>query len=282
MLTQTTIPGTVISSRFPSLCWRAIFGGTVAAIGIHILLTMLGVGGGLATFSSQSTASHVSCGAAFIWTLCALVALFFGGSVAGRFSHTVHSGFVHGILVWSLTLIITVLLISVGTGKILGGALKVVGEGVKGAAASPAQQSNDQLASFVEEASLSIPTNATPKAAVRVKREVGFALTRLFVTGSETNWSNNRAAAIQALSETAQMSEADATRNVDDWIVSYKNLKAELAQQADIAAANLSRAGMWSFFALLIGLLVAGWGGSWGAACAVRHAELETVETIRR
>ncbi|HEV2692778.1 MAG TPA: hypothetical protein VG347_07760 [Verrucomicrobiae bacterium] len=281
MLTQTTPTGTIITSRFPSLCWCAILGGTVAAIGIHILLTMLGVGGGLATFSSASTAAHVSSGAAFIWTLCALVALFFGGSVAGRFSHTVHSGFVHGILVWSLTLIITVLLISVGTGKILGGAVKAVGEGVK-TAAGPVQQSQDQLSSFIDEASLSIPTNATPKAALRVKREVGFALTKLFVTGSETNWSNNRAAAIQALSETAQMSEADATRNVDDWINSYRNLKAELAQQADIAAANLSRAAIWSFFALLIGLLVAGWGGSWGAACAVRHAELEGVETIRR
>ena len=38
-------------SGLPSLCWGAILGGTVAAIGIHILLTALGVGAGLATFS---------------------------------------------------------------------------------------------------------------------------------------------------------------------------------------------------------------------------------------
>jgi len=34
-----------------SLCWRSVVAGTLAAIGIQILLTILGLGAGLATFS---------------------------------------------------------------------------------------------------------------------------------------------------------------------------------------------------------------------------------------
>ena len=67
-------------------------------------------------------------------------------------------------------------------------------------------------------------------------------------------------------------SEADATKTVDDWTTSYNNLKAELEQKANVAAQNLSCAAIWSFFALLIGLLVTGFGGALGARFAVWHA----------
>src|SRR5476649_710141 len=78
---------------FPSLCWKAIIGGTVAAIGIHLLLTALGVGAGLATFTPMTDtnpAANFSVGAAIVWSLCALIALAFGGFIAGRFSHSLH------------------------------------------------------------------------------------------------------------------------------------------------------------------------------------------------
>ena len=284
MTTESSVPITTVSTPsrclFPSLCWKAIFGGTVAAIGIHILLTTLGVGAGLATFSPMTDTNpvaHFNVGAAIIWTICALVALAFGGMLAGRFSQSIHNGFVHGILVWSLTLIITVLLLSAGTGMILGGAMKVVGEGAGMggmAAASNAKQSTDQLGSFVDEAVQSIPTNSAPKASIRAKREVGFAVAKLFAPGNDVNSQDNRAALIKALVDYTQMSEADATKTVDDWTISYNNLKDELKQKADVAARNLACAATWSFFALLIGLLVTGFGGAVGARCAVRHAGL--------
>lgn len=287
---------------FPSLCWKAIIGGTVAAIGIHLLLTALGVGAGLATFTPMTDAdpaAHFSVGAAVVWSLCALVALAFGGFIAGRFSHSLHSGFAHGILVWSLTLIISLLLLTAGTGMVMGGALKVLGEGLgiggKAVAAGAgdlakegAKRSSDQLGSFIDEAVQSIPTNATPKAAVRAKREVGFAVTKLFAPGNDLASRDNRAAVIKALVDYTQMSEADATKTVDEWMASYKNLKAELdnlklmAEQkakeaADKAASNLSCAAMWSFFALLIGLLVTALAGRCGAGCALRGADSQVV-----
>ncbi len=290
---------------FPALCWRAIFGGTIAAIGIHILLTALGVGAGLAAFTPITDANPIanfSIGAAIVWTMCALVALWFGGAVAGRFSHSLHSGFVHGILVWSLTLIITLLLLSMGTGMVLGGALNVLGGGLgMGAkAAAPAlgeltkeaaSRSTAQLGSFTDEAVQSAPATATPKSTTRAKREISFAIGKLFAPGNDISSQENRSAAIKALTQYSEMSEADASKTVDEWIASYKSLQAEVARMraeadkkarelADSTASNLSCAALWSFFALLAGLLASALGGSCGAKRALLHVDVHRVSTL--
>ncbi len=289
----------------PSLCWRAILGGTVAAIGIHILLSALGVGAGLATFSPTSdpnSVEHFSIGAAIAWTLCALVAVSFGGFIAGRFSHSLHSGFAHGVLVWCLTLIITLLLISMGTGMVLGGALKVLGEGlgmsgkaapqaVGGVAQETAKRSGDQLRSFIEEAVQSSPTNTTSRSATRANREIGFAVVRLFTEGGIASL-ENRVATIKALRDYSEMTEAEATKVVDDWTVSYKRLKTELdeakasaeqkAQEAaERAAHNLSCAAIWSFFGLAAGLGLAAMSGSCGARRAMLDLHLRSSSAIQ-
>lgn len=282
----------------PSLCWKAIIGGTVAAIGIHLLLTALGVGAGLATFTPMTDANPVtnfSVGAAIVWSLCALVALAFGGFIAGRFSQSLHSGFAHGILVWSLTLISSLLLLTAGTGMIMGGALKILGTGlgIGGAAVAVGagdavkegvKRSSDQLSSFIDEAVQSMPTNAAPQNNTRAKREIGFAVAKLFAPSNDITSQDNRTAVIKALVDYSQMSEADATKDVDEWIASYKSLKEELARlkdaaeqkaraAADTAASHLSSAATWTFFALLIGLLVTALAGRCGARCALRCAD---------
>jgi hypothetical protein len=299
LVTETITPRTYV---FPSLSWGAIIGGTVAAIGIQILLSVLGVGAGLAIFTPSSDAHPAAAfseDAAAVWTASALVALFFGAAIAGRFSNSLHGGFVHGILVWSLTLIISLLLLSVGTGVILGGAFKVLGEGIgiggKAAASSVSEtikngmtRNADLLGSFTDEAVQSVPTNSAPKAATRAKREIGFAVAKLFNPGNEDGFQTNRTAAIKALVDSTQVSEAEATQTVDEWTNSYQSLKVELdnaknlaeqkaRQTADEAAKSLSTAATWTFFGLLIGLLVSAGGGVLGAESALRRVKIATV-----
>jgi hypothetical protein len=114
--------------------------------------------------------------------------------------------------------------------------------------------------------------------------------------------------AINALMVYTEMSEPDATKTIDGWTMSYKNLQTELdkvkveldkiraerkdlkamaeqkaratAEQrakatSDQAAHHLSSAAMWSFFALLVGLLGAALGARCGAKCALRNANLQ-------
>lgn len=298
--TSTVSNGPVGSSvcwPFPSLRWSAIFGGTVAAIGIHLLMTALGVGAGLATFSPAAdgdTVSDFSIGAALVWTFCALVALAFGGFVAGRFSQSYHSGFVHGILVWSITLIISILMLSLGTGMIFGGALKLLGEGIgigakavaTGAselAAAGTTRFTDQVESYIQEVVQTVPTNSSPRDLTRATREIGFAVTRLFAPENTANTVSNRTSVVNLLTNYGKLSEADASRTVDEWTTASQTLKTELESiktsaeekarvTADKAASNVSRAALWTFFGLLVGLLLTVLCAGCGARCAVKHA----------
>jgi len=285
-----------------SLCWGVVLAGTIAALGIHLLLTVLGVGAGLAIFRPMTDTNPVatfSVGSAIVWSLFAIIALSFGGWVAGRFSGCPKSGLVHGVLVWSLTLIITLPLLALGTGLALGRVMKIQGDGLgigrqavvfagRDVATTAAKRSHDQLCSFVEEAVQSIPTNAAPKAGIRAQREVGFAVAKLFAPGNTAAFQANRMEAINALIVYTEMSAADATTTIDAWTTSHKNLQAELdkikaeaEQKAKAtvgqAAHHLSCAARWSFFALLIGLLGAALGGRCGAKCALRNADLQRV-----
>ena len=283
------------ASRFPFLNWSAILGGTLTAMSIHFLLGFLAVGAGLAMFSPLTDLHPVenfSLGSAIGWSVCALAAVGCGGVVAGRFSHSLHGGFVHGILVWSITLVMALTFAAVGTGTILGGALKVFGQGTAilgqtaaGTAAQvvkdAAQRSLAQTGSFVDETVPAAP-GGSPQTTARATREIGFAVTRLFAPGNDVNSVENRTAAIQALTKYGAMSEADATKTVDDWTTSYRNLQGELAVvkaradesariAADEAAGHLSAVALWAFVGLLLGLLVAAAGGTVGARSAVRH-----------
>jgi hypothetical protein len=162
-------------------------------------------------------------------------------------------------------------------------------------AGSAAKCREVQLISFVTEAVQSIPTNAAPKALTRAEREVGFALRKLFAPVNAAAFGANRLEAINALEVYTVMTPADATITLDGWIASRKNLLAELdkltlenlsqrvaAEQYDRALANaatqgatdqamrhLSRSAIWAFFALLVGLYGAAFGGRCGAEYSV-------------
>ncbi len=286
---------------FQFISWGAIAGGTIVAMGIHILLSALGVGVGLSTFeplTDSNPVGQLSVMAAILWTAGALIALWSGGYVAGRFSHSLRSGAIHGVIVWSLALVITVLMLSVGTGMVLGGAFKVIGAGIGTGGAVVAdgigelakegiKRSDDQLTSFVDEAIQAGPIESTPQASTRAKREIGFAVTKLFAPGNDVTSQENRAAVTTALVEYTGMSEADASKHVTDWTASYNKLKAELdnlatiaaqktREAADVAAQRMSQASLWSFLALLMGLIIASIGGRAGA-----HSSLKNLGSVR-
>jgi hypothetical protein len=282
-----------------TLCWGAILAGVVTALGIHLLLLGLGAGIGLATFTpltDQNPGESFTMGATIAWILCALFALYVGGWVAGCYSAGPKSGCLHGIVVWSVTMVISFALVSTGGGLALGGAVKALGTGLgmtgnalaSGAsdlAKAGAKQGSDQVSSFIDEALKASPTNAAPNTTVRAKREIGFAVTRLFAPGNDISSMDNQAAVTKALTEYAGMNETDAKKMVDDWMVSYKNLKIELdkaratadqkaREAAEKASKDLAFAATVSFFAFSIGLIVTICGGIYGAKHTYRHTAL--------
>lgn len=280
-----------VPASYRSLSWRAIIAGTVAGLAIHLLLTLLGLGlgiGSLEPITDENPATKLGLGAAIAWGVSALIALWSGGWVAGRFVPATfrRSGALHGFLVWSVAMIAMVVLATSGVGMAMSGAAKVIGFASKPVAAAASgtadlakdaiKQNTDAIGSYVDEALQSRGQNANPGAAVRAKREIGYALTRLFAPGSDVNSQEKRGAVIRAMTD-AGVSEQDANRMLTEWTASYQRMKADLQstkdnmerqarETAQTASKVTSHAAVWSFAAFLLGAVVASLGGKVGAS----------------
>jgi len=135
-----------LSAAFRRISWGAIFAGLFVALATQLLLSILGVGIGASTIhigsSDSASASGLGIGSAVWFFFSILIALFVGGWVAGSVAGMPRriEGLLHGIVVWSLTTLVTVYLLTTAIGGILGGATgllgKVVGAAGTGAAAA--------------------------------------------------------------------------------------------------------------------------------------------------
>lgn len=128
--------------------WGAIFAGVVVAVAIQIMLGLLGLGIGLTQIdpaSEENPLSGLGSGAAIWSILTILIALFIGGWIAGRLAGVPRktTGTLHGLVVWGLATIFMVYLTTSAVGRVVGGAMSVVGSAARAAgqgigAAAPA------------------------------------------------------------------------------------------------------------------------------------------------
>lgn len=132
------------------ISWGSVFAGVVVVLAISILLSILGSSIGLFMFDPQGNDPMSGIGTtAGIWTVVSLViSLGAGGFVAGKLAAI--DGVIHGILVWSVTMIITVVLsviITVGTirftADMLGAVSTVSGSFVSGISSAMGTNSDD-------------------------------------------------------------------------------------------------------------------------------------------
>lgn len=285
----------------PCVSWPAIFAGLTAAVALEVLFMLLGAGLGFAIYNpttSENPVSSLGAGTMIIQGMSAVVSLWFGGWVAGRFTpaRVRASACLHGFIVWCAATVAGVLLVSAGAGWVLGDISKLVGGGLS-AAGRPAaamtggavdmakdalKQSGDTLASFTDEALGSRPSGGTPNSGIRAKREISMAVARLFNPGQESAKAENRAQLVKILVDQAGMSEDDANQVVTDWTASYERLKTELnaakneaekkaRDAAETAAKTLAILSLVYFVAFLLGAAAASCGACCGSKCAVKY-----------
>lgn len=126
---------TVAAGAWPRISWGAIFAGLVVATALQVVLSLLGAAIGLAALDPGSSAKSFGIGTA-IWTLLtALVSLFLAGSTTGRLAGRLErrDGFLHGVVLWGLSTLLAVWLISRGLGALFGGAMSLTGNVLGGA-----------------------------------------------------------------------------------------------------------------------------------------------------
>lgn len=265
------------------LSWGAIFGGVVIAIAVQLLLGILGTGIGLSmvdpTEGTTPGATGFGIGAGIYWLITTVVALGAGGYAAARVSGVTErfDALVHGLVVWGVTLILTLYLLTSAVGGIIGGAFRTVGT-VAGAAgstvgaaarAAPAAASvagidqNDirQEASDYLSDAPSDPAQMTPEQA---QKEVAKELPALARGGAEGQRAENRIVSIVAAQRKISRPEAQAQVNqAKQRFVQTKNETVETAKKAaDAAAGAASKTSFIIVFALLVGAAAAAFGAT--------------------
>jgi hypothetical protein len=136
----TEVAGPQVGLR--RISWGAVIAGAILVIAVQVPLSLRGVGIGLSTVDPAAgdtpQGASVGIGAGIWWVISNLIGLVIGGYVAARLSGAPArgDGIIHGVLVWAVTLLITMYLLTTSIGSMVGGAFNVVGSTISGAAQS--------------------------------------------------------------------------------------------------------------------------------------------------
>jgi hypothetical protein len=271
------------------ISWGAVIAGAIIVIAVHVSLSLLGIGIGLSTVdpAAGDTPQSVSMGvgAGIWWVISNLIGLVIGGYVAARLSGAPAraDGIIHGVLVWAVTLLITVYLLTTSIGSIVGGAFNVVGNTISGAgqsvaavvpqAADAAGISPEQIQEQAEE--LLRPQQPGALSPEQARSELVAAL-RQIATGSEQEAAEARDRAATIVAEQAGISPQQANQRLDQLQTQIQQRADQAAatatEAADATASAASSAAIWTFVALLLGAGAAALGGAMGTRNHPGHA----------
>ena len=272
--------------------WSAIISGVVLVVAVQVLLSVLGAGVGLGMINpghgDSATASGLGTGAGIWWLVSTVVSLLCGSYVAARMAGvaTRFDGVLHGMVVWGVTLLLTVYLITSAAGGIIGGAFSAVsstmsaagsvlggaastlGDGAKAALPSAAQAVgiNPDMLKQQTETLLRSPTPQDPAAMspADAAKAVGQAMPDLIAGGDKADAAKQRITAIVAAQ--AKISPDEAKQRVDNAQAQAEHAKQQaiaLAKRAaDQTAETASEASFLAFVGLLIGAIAAAVGGA--------------------
>ncbi len=120
------------------LSWGAIFAGLVTALGVMVLLSVLGLAVGLSSVDSDDQPGNFGLGAGIWGGISALIAFFVGGWMAGWARPTGHTagGLTQGVVMWMAAIVLLVYMLAGGVGSLLRTAGNVAATGVQAAGAS--------------------------------------------------------------------------------------------------------------------------------------------------
>jgi hypothetical protein len=285
----------------PTISWAAVIAGVAVSMATQLGLAELCLAAGLSLYtpfdpdSSPGKAGAVAVIAALV---CMIAALFLGGWVAGRLAHF-HSRTVaslHGLLVWALGALLAAALLASTLGMLAGGALSMVGDGLKGAAtAVPAvaklvAPSIDDIRTQVKDGIAKAGATAAPGAndnRFADQSRLTSLLGSAFTMDGKPMPEDQQQELLGLLSSQLGISREAAQKAMTQWqstwkqaVDKYQAAKQEAedkAKAAAVAARNYTMTAAAAGFALmLIGAVAAGLGGLSGAATGRRDETLPT------
>lgn len=298
------------------VAWGAVIAGAVAAAVLTLLLIILGTGLGFAAmspFANEGASAETLGMSTAIWiTLISLLASAVGGYIAGRLRprwHAIHTDEVyfrdtaHGFLAWALSTLLMATLLSSAVSGLIGGTAKVGAAAVGGAAAAGAGAlaadkgpggANAYLFDRVFRSGAdpvapppvtSLDADGQPRVVARppmatrgVNKEARAEAARIFVTAVAKDElpADDKAYLTRVVAREAGISEADASKRIDEAWAALVQAKQDAKEAADKAAKAAAYASLWMFIALLAGAFIATLMATRGGRCRDDH-QLEDV-----
>lgn len=282
---------TVLINR---ISWGAVFAGAVIALVTQLLLNMLGLGIGAATFDPATgespTAAGFSVGAAMWWTVSGVIAAFLGGLTAGRLSGRPKESTAgwHGLISWAATTLVVVVLLTSAIGSIIGGAFSALTNAVGGLGSTVAQTSGSAIGD-VSDPFAAIERQIRERAGgtdPQALRDAAVASMRAALTGDQAQAQQARDRAAEALAQAQNISVEDARAQIDQYEAEYRQnveqAKQQAVQAAEATAEATSRGAIFGFVALLLGAIAAWFGGRAGAVDPTMTEDAEIIRARRQ
>lgn len=264
--------------------WGAVGAGVVVALVTQLILNMLGIGLGAASFdpasSNNPSATTFSIGAGIWWAVSGILAALVGGYTAGRLAGQPKesSGAWHGLTSWALTTLLVFYLLTSTMGSIVGGAFRALGSVASGSA----QVLGSTAQTAVQAAAPQLTNSADPfgsiERAVRDKtggndpaalRDAAVSSVRALVTGDVNQQQDAREKAAQAIAKAQNIPVEEARTQVSQYEQQYRQTvdqaKQKATEAADAAAKTVSRGALFGAIALILGAIAAWFGGRMGA-----------------
>jgi hypothetical protein len=256
--------------------WGAVLAGVVIALVTQLILNLVGIAVGAATFdpasSTNPSATTFSVGAGIWWTVSGIIAALAGGYAAGRLAGQPKeaSGAWHGLTAWAVATLVIFALLTTTLGAIAGGALRFAGSmagdvaQTLGATAQTVTQAADPLASL--ERTVRDASGGNDPAALR---DAAVSAVRAAVTADPAQAQDARERAAQALAKAQGVPPDEARAQIARYEQQFRQAVDEAKQQATAAAQTattaVSRGALFSAIALLLGAIAAWFGGRMGA-----------------
>lgn len=249
--------------------WGAIFAGVVVALVVQVLLTLLGVGIGLATLDpgtgDNPAASTFSIVAAIWYVVSGIIAAFAGGYIAARMSGktVATTGALHGLTTWAFTTLLILYLLSTAVGSIVGGAFSGLSSVVGGVGQTVAQAAGPALEDVNPLEELESRVRATGNDPEALNTAAVNAV-RALMTSDDAGRDQARQEAAQALANARGIPVEEANQQVAQLEQQYQQtvdrVQETATQAADTAASGVSTGALAAFVALVLGA-IAGWLG---------------------
>ncbi|MFK3888399.1 hypothetical protein [Sphingomonas sp. NPDC079357] len=265
--------------------WGAIFAGVVIAVAVQLLLGILGTGIGLSMVDPAAGttpgATGFGIGAGIYWLITTVIALGSGGYAAARLSGVTEKfdALSHGLVVWGLTLILTLYLLTSAVGGIIGGAFRTMGSvaGAAGAtvgavAPKAAQVAGIDAGDVKQEASaylsdaLGDPAQMAPEQA---QAEIARQLPALARGGADGQRAESRI--VDVVAAQRKISREQAQAQVTRAKAQFVKTKNDAVQTAKSATDTAAGAAASTSFILVFALLAGAGAAAFGATTAIRR-----------